>query len=193
MLKISQVKTIVSLIITGTLLTTLAFTLVDAENWEIGKDYAIHFSGKLAKGGFTDLKGIIVFDSANLPGSKFDVNVDVASINTGIGLKNKHARSDKWFDAEKYPVIHFVSSKITRSANGYDVEGDLEMHGIKQPISFPFNFSGTDSAGLFTGSFEVDRNLYHIGKAGKEPDLIKIELSVPVTAQKADQRLLERQ
>jgi len=37
----------------------------------------------------------------------------VASINTGNGMKNTHAKSEKWVDAEKYPTITFNSGSIS--------------------------------------------------------------------------------
>jgi polyisoprenoid-binding protein YceI len=102
-----------------------AFTFIQSQNWKIGEDYSIKFSGNNASGIFKGLKGTVDFDDANLASSKFDVTVDVATINTGNGMKNTHAKSDKWFDAEKYPTITFVSTSITKSATGYDEKGNL--------------------------------------------------------------------
>jgi len=67
------------------------------------------------------------------------VVIDVTSINTGNGLQNKHAKSDEWFDAAKYAQIHFVSRSMARTGNGYQVTGDLDMHGVKKrrPFSLP--------------------------------------------------------
>lgn len=57
------------------------------------------------------------------------MSIDVASINTGNGMKNSHAKGATWFDVEKYPTINFVSSAISKSATGYEAKGTLEMHG----------------------------------------------------------------
>jgi polyisoprenoid-binding protein YceI len=124
----------------ATALVLSSFTLVLFQNWTITPGYSIKFDGKYAHGSFDKLSGTINFDPLNLDNSKFDVVVDVASINTGIDLKNKHAKSDKWFDAEKYPVIHFVSSSVAKSDTGFVVRGELELHGSERASKFPLLF-----------------------------------------------------
>src|SRR5271154_1413746 len=82
-----------------------AFTFIAAQDWKINDDYSIKFTSNDPSGTFKGLKGTVAFDENNLASSKFDVTIDVATINTGNGMKNGHAKSPKWFDAEKYPVI----------------------------------------------------------------------------------------
>ena len=159
-----------------------AFTFLAAPGWQIAEGYSIAFSSDDAGGIFKDFKGNLSFDEQNPGTSKFDVVIDVASINTGNGLQNKHAKSDEWFDAAKYPQIHYASQKIVKTGNGYQVTGDLEMHGVKKPVTIPFTFQKTDKGAVFAGSFTVNRNDFKIGKPGGEvSDQLKVEISVPVT------------
>jgi polyisoprenoid-binding protein YceI len=158
-----------------------AFTFV-ATNWQIADGYTISFSSNDAGGVFKTFKGTILFDEQNPAASKFDVTVDAASINTGNGLQNKHAKSDEWFDVVKYPQIRYSSQKIVKAGNGYQVTGDLEVHGVKKPVTIPFTFSKTAKGAQFTGSFTVNRSDFHVGKPGGEvAEEIKIDISVPVT------------
>jgi polyisoprenoid-binding protein YceI len=158
-----------------------AFTFINATNWKIADGYAIKFSSKNPSGIFKTMKGDVHFDENNLADSKFDVSVDAASISTGNGMKNKHAKSDKWFDAKKYPTIHFTSNKISKTVNGFEVSGTLEMHGVKKEIMFPFTFTNN----IFMGSFNINRTDYNIGSTtGMSANAaidIKVEISVPVT------------
>ena len=159
-----------------------AFTFLTAESWQIANGYSITFSSADADGLFSDFKGSLLFDEQNPAAGKFDVTLNTASINTGNGLQNKHAKSDEWFDVAKYPQIHFVSRSIARTAAGYQATGDLEMHGVKKPITIPFSFKKTAQGGTFTGSFTVNRNDYNLGKPGGDVgEQIKIDISVPVT------------
>jgi polyisoprenoid-binding protein YceI len=158
-----------------------AFTVVSPV-WKIGDKYNISFSSNEVGGIFKTFKGTIAFDEQNLATSNFDVTVDVASINTGNGLQNKHAKSDEWFDATKYPVIHFVSKKIVKAGAAYQVTGDLEIHGVKKEFNIPFTFVRKGNAATFNGTFNVNRNDYHIGKPGGDvADVIKVTVAVPVT------------
>jgi polyisoprenoid-binding protein YceI len=160
-----------------------AFTFV-ATNWQIADGYNIEFSSNDASGVFKTFKGAIVFDEQNPAASKFDVSIDAASINTGNGLQNKHAKSDEWFDVAKYPQIRYTSQKFVKAGNGYQVTGDLEVHGVKRSTTIPFTFQKTAKGAVFAGSFTVNRNDFKLGKPGGDVgEQIKIDISVPVTKQ----------
>lgn len=158
-----------------------AFTFIQSQNWKIAENYAVKFDGGDPSGEFSGLKGSISFDDADLAGSKFGVSLDVATINTGNGMKNTHAKSDKWLDAVKYPTIKFTSSSIAKTASGYEAKGILDMHGVQKEISFPFTFDGN----TFAGGFDVNRLDFNINTA--EPThgsaKFKVSVSVPVTKQ----------
>jgi polyisoprenoid-binding protein YceI len=158
-----------------------AFTVISVQNWQIADPYSISFTSNDASGIFKDFKGNIVFDEQDPAAAKFNVTIDVASINTGNGLQNKHAKSEEWFDAAKYPVIKYDSRQVTRTGNGWIVEGDLEVHGVKKATTIPFGFQKTAKGAVFTGSFTVNRNDFRIGKPGGDVgELIKLDISVPV-------------
>lgn len=169
-------------ILVGTTLLLSAFTFNTSVDFKISDGYSIKFKGTDAEGIFKTLSGSLSFDESNLANSKFAVTLAVASINTGNGMKNKHAKSDKWFDAEKYPTISFTSSKFLKNAAGYQVLGSPEMHGTKKLISIPFTFASN----TFKGTFKVNRLDYGIGTmqgmSKKVSNEITIDLSVPVTA-----------
>jgi polyisoprenoid-binding protein YceI len=160
-----------------------AFTVIQSQNWKIGEDYNIKFSGNNASGIFKGLKGTISFDETNLAASKFDVSIEVSTINTGNGMKNTHAKSDKWFDSEKYPTISFTSSSITKTSTGYEAKGRLTMHGVTKDFIIPFSFTKNGNGGVFASGFEINRLDFNIQTP--EPDLgaatiFKVDLNIPV-------------
>jgi len=156
-----------------------AFAFIQSLDWKIAEPYAIKFEAGDPSGEFSGLKGTIKFDEKNLAASQFNVTVDVASINTGNGMKNTHAKSANWFDAEKYPTIAFTSSTISKTATGFEAKGTLEMHGVKKEIILPFTFSNN----TFSANIEVNRLDFNIddGKHPKMSPTIKVSLTVPVT------------
>jgi polyisoprenoid-binding protein YceI len=158
-----------------------AFTTYNNVSWKLAEGYSIAFESKNPAGIFKTMDGNIQFDPNNLAASSFDMKVDVASINTGNGVKNKHAISANWFDAAKYPHIKFKSSQITKTSKGYTITGLLDMHGIQKEITFPFTFQND----TFKGSFEVNRTNFKIGEttgsAANAATTLAVTLSVPVT------------
>lgn len=158
-----------------------AFTINNSVSWNISEGYSIKFTNKEASGVFSDLQGDIQFDETNLEASKFDMKIDVSSINTGNGMKNKHAKGSKWFDSKQFPTINFTSKSFAKAASGYTVTGTLAMHGTEKEITIPFTFENN----VFEGSFNVDRVEYGIGStkgmSKKVPLDIQLDISVPVS------------
>lgn len=156
-----------------------AFTFFQSLDWKISDNYSVKFDGGDPAGEFSGLKGTIKFDPDNLASSGFDCTVDVASINTGNGMKNTHAKSEKWLDATKYPVIRFTSKSIKKSDSGFEASGTLDFHGVQKEIVIPFTFLNN----VFEGTFEVNRLDFNVNTA--EPkhgaDVLKVSLKVPVT------------
>ena len=158
-----------------------AFTAINSTNWTVADGYSVKFTSKDPSGVFEEMKGTVVFDEKDLSTASFNVAIDVKSINCGNGMQNRHAVGEKWFDAEKYPEITFVSRSVTKTAAGYDASGKLSLHGITTDFTIPFTFSASGDGGVFTGSFDVSRVAFGIGEAGgKVPDVLKLEVSVPV-------------
>jgi polyisoprenoid-binding protein YceI len=156
-----------------------AFTFFKSLDWNINESYTVKFDGGDPSGEFRGLKGTIKFDPNDLASSKFDCTVDVESINTGNGMKNTHAKSDKWLDVAKYPVIRFTSKSIRKTDAGYEAQGTLDFHGVQRDVALPFTFVNN----VFAGTFEVNRLDYNVNTA--EPNhgasVLKVSINVPVT------------
>ena len=140
----------------------LFHAVLGSAQWTIQDGYSISFNGKGAEGTFSGLTGTIRFDPNDLEQSTFDVSLDPATIATGNNTKNKHARGDSWFDVEKYPTITFRSKRITTLSSGFQVVGELTMHGVSREISFPFSFSQEGNLGIFEGSLKLNREDFGI-------------------------------
>lgn len=154
-------------------------TVIKSQDWQIQDSYSIKFTSGDPSGEFKGLKGTINFDESNLAASKFDVSVEVATINTGNGMKNTHAKSEKWFDCDKYPLIKFTSAAITKSGVGYEAKGILDIHGVQKDFTMPFTFTNN----VFTSSFDINRLDFNVNTA--EPahgvSILHVDISVPVT------------
>lgn len=113
-------------------------------------------------GQFTDFDGTILADLDDLDASSVAFTINVASIDTKNEDRDNHLRSEDFFDAETYPEISFISSKITKSgANTYAVTGTLTMHGVSETVTLPVTFLG-EMAGPMGGTvagWEIETSL----------------------------------
>ncbi len=169
-------------IISLTFLLLLSHVLL--AQWVIKEGYQISFDGKGAEGTFKELQGAINFNPADLSTAKFQVQINAATIETGNDLKNQHARGDKWLNAKAYPTVWFKSTGVEKTDRGYQLVGNLELHGIKKEIVIPFTFTETTYGGLFKGAFSVEREAFGIMGpffSFMVGDEFKVDLEVPVS------------
>jgi len=170
------------------IIAALFITLSPTGNWKSDPATAkISFTVKgpfgTVDGNFTGLKTDIQFDEKNLAASSITASVDVSTINTGIGLRNRDLRNkEQWFNADKYPAITFHSKKIEKADNGYKATGDLTIKGITNPAVIPFTFTSNSDSGVFKGTFTVNRQDYKVGSStgSSVGNVITLTLEVPV-------------
>lgn len=169
-------------LVAGVLLMSSAYLSVTSQEWKISDNHSIKFISKDPSGIFKDFKGTIKYDEKDLAGSKFDVSIDVSSISTGNGMMNKKAQIEEWFDAEKFPQIKYVSSKIEKGENGIVVYGDLKIKGTSKPTKIKVAVKNAGDKAVFSGTFNVDRIAFKVGhKSETVPDVMKIEFEIPVS------------
>lgn len=163
------------------ILVSSAFMSISTVDWKIADDFSIKFTSKDPSGIFKEFKGSISFDEADLKTAKFDLTIPVASISMGNGMKNKKAMTAEWFDAEKHPNITYKSTSVVKTEKGYSIVGDLKIKGTSKQYKIPVDFKKTGETGKFTGTFNVNRMDFKVGKSSEAvPDIMKVEFSVPV-------------
>ncbi len=144
-------------------------------------EFVIKNFGFSTKGTFNGLSGSINFDQASISESGFMVNINAASINTGIKARDNHLGKEEYFNVKKYPVIQFTSVKIEagKEKNSYNVTGNLFIKGVNKQIQFLF--TALEDAGyiIFKGSFPLNRKDFGIGgKSISLSDNLTVNLTV---------------
>ena len=169
----------------GILTITLFIGLIlNAQETKSVDTYKIAFYSKDATGVFKEMSGKVTSDEVaktdSTLGLKFDLKINVASINTGNGVQNKHAKSSEWFHAEKYPTIDFVSSSVYRTEKGVFAKGKLTLHGKSNNVVIPIEIKSTESKTIYKAQFSVNRMDYALGPKNKVSRNIKIIAGVSV-------------
>ena len=61
--------------------------------------------------------------------------VDLASLNSGIDLRDQHMRSEGWLNVAKYPTATFETTSVKYSGgNNFNVTGKFSLHGVTNTI-----------------------------------------------------------
>lgn len=164
------------LITTGIFLLTGIANAQDTTNVDT---YKIAFFSKDASGVFKDMKGEIVTSGDDVP-TAFDLSIQTASINTGNGVQNKHAKSSEWFHSEKYPNITFTSEEIVTNDEGVFAKGELFLHGVSKKVTLPLTITTNETNHVYKTKFTVDRVDYQLGPKSKVSPSIKIIAAVTI-------------
>lgn len=99
-----------------------------------------HMMITTVKGRFADMKGAVDIPEQGQP--TINVTIAAPSIDTRNDMRDTHLRSADFFDVEKYPELRFVSTKATRTSDGYKLTGDLTIKGITKPITLDVTEEG---------------------------------------------------
>lgn len=103
-----------------------------------------HLGVSDVSGTFNDFVVTISSGKENFSDAVFELTAKVASIDTRVEARDNHLKSADFFDAEKYPTIHFKSTSIKKSGkNKFKLTGDLTMHGITKPVAMNLYYRGT--------------------------------------------------
>src|SRR5438128_1569987 len=170
-------------------------------NWEIDPthshvSFAIRvMSVSTTRGRFHALRGHLSIDEQNPANSWVNAEVDAASIDTHIKLRDAHLRTAAFFAVKQYPTITFQSTHVEHvRAQNYKVTGNLTMHGVTMPITFDVVYNGQNTpVAMRTGlraSATINRLAFGVGQgvavqfAASSMVTIDIELqAVPQSAE----------
>lgn len=126
-----------------------------------------HMMVSKVRGQFRTFEGQIV-TAANPADSTVTATIDLSSIDTGDEARDGHLRSADIFNVETHPKMTFQSTSVTPSGDGFDVEGDLTLHGITKSVKLNLepNGFGADAWGGtragFSASTEISRKDFGI-------------------------------
>ena len=101
---------------------------------------------------FTKYDAQLQFDPANPAASSVKVTIDPKSIDADGAPEGFMATlaGPQWLDAAKYPAITYRSTRVEKvGANGLRISGELELHGVKKPVTLNATYNGGYSSHPF--------------------------------------------
>lgn len=160
-------------------ISTSAFTIAsNSTAWSVKEDsYSVKFTSSKFEGAFKGLKSELLFDENNLANSKLSASIEANTVNTGNGMRNKHAQQG--LDATNFKTVKFVSNSITKTSNGYEAIGNLTIKDVTKQIKIPFTFTKNAEGGVFAGTFSLKPSEFNVTKSGT-PEILDFQLNIPV-------------
>ncbi|MDB5232160.1 MAG: YceI family protein [Chitinophagaceae bacterium] len=100
------------------------------------------------EGSFKKFDGNMSGKKADFSDAAVNFNIDVNSINTDNDMRDKHLKSDDFFNAAQYPNMSFKSTAFKKlSGNKYALYGNLTIRNVTKPVKFNVTYGGTGKDG----------------------------------------------
>lgn len=109
------------------------------------------------KGRFTDFNGDGQITGKGAIFGRLDVQV--ASLRTGIRRRDQHLQSADFFDVERYPEISVVVTAVQpTTGNAADLRATFSIKGVTAPVPLPVRINVFDDGSVrVSAKTEVDR------------------------------------
>ena len=136
--------------------------------------------GVPVEGGFKKFAAKIVFDPAKIEQANANVEIDMASIDTGSADANHEVATVGWFNSKNFPQESFVSSALKKIDETHlQALGKLTIKGKSKEISAPFAFKQQGDSMILEGFFPIKRGDFGIGSGiWADPDVVAEEVQI---------------
>ncbi len=114
--------------------------------WDLDTEHSqIQFSVKhlgisTVRGTFQQFSGSITEENGVV--SAVQVDIDTASVNTGMGQRDEHLRSGEFFSTAEHPTATFSLTTFEKHGDDVTARGDLTIRGVTQPITLKGEING---------------------------------------------------
>ncbi len=151
---------VAAVIIAGIIVSTSGMSadyIIDKAGQHASVNFKVsHLGFSFITGRFNDFDGKFSYDPTSPSDSKVSVTINTASLDTNHAERDKHFRSDKFFEVARYPTITFESTGYAAGSNGDKLDGNLTIRGITKSVVIDVNHvgSGKDPWGGYRSGFE---------------------------------------
>ena len=132
---------LVGLILCGAPAAWATTYALDPEHTSVGFKIRHLFSN--VKGTFNDVEGEFEYVPGQPDQWTVTATIQAASIDTNQENRDKHLRSEDFFDVETFPTLKFTSTKVVyANSDSTLLHGLLTIHGVEQPVVFDLEIHG---------------------------------------------------
>ena len=119
-------------------------------------------------GNFNNYEATITSEKEDFSDAIFDCEIDVTSLYTGIGERDRHLISEEFFNCEEYPKIKFNSTSVNTLNNEqrfeYNINGALQIKNESRNIKLAGAYDGVtiDKCGQEKYCFKLKGNVQRL-------------------------------
>ncbi len=135
---------VVGLLLSGSVLAQTTWTL-DKSHSKVGFSVT-HMVVAEAEGKFDDFDITVLSKSDDFNGAEVEFTAKVGSINTENENRDKHLKSEDFFNAEQFPDIKFKGT-LVKEGGKYKLKGKFTMKEVTKDVEFDVTYGGSIDTG----------------------------------------------
>ena len=140
-------------------------------------------AGAEFKGVFHKFTATVDLAPDALAAARIDVQIDLASLDTGDKDRDKTMRGADIFDIPHFATAHYVTRTITRTATGYTAVGALTLRGVTKDVPIDFQFVPGQGGAKLDGTAKLKRLEFGVGQGDWKStewvaDVVKVSFSL---------------
>lgn len=142
--------------------------------------FVASWEGSPVEGVFQRFGGVIVFDPADLDGSRFEVSVDLASADTRSEDRDAALAQPEWLDTARFPRAVYASSGFQDLGGGlFAADGTLTLKGVSRPVPVRFEWREAPGGAVLKGQARLNRSDFQVGTGEwSAADVVGLEVQV---------------
>lgn len=139
---------------------------------------SFNFVSAKTKGTIDDISASVKFNSSDLAKSVITGTANVEALTTGNSGRDKHLKSDAYFDVENFPLMRFTSTEINADGLNFSAKGTLTIKDVTKDVKFTVKLDGTTmvfETTIYTSDFGISV------KKGREKNKVTVKVTVPLS------------
>jgi polyisoprenoid-binding protein YceI len=130
---------------TGMINTGKAQTKWMLDNVHTGVKFTVtHLVISEVEGSFKTFTGSMTSSKPDFTDAQIEFSVDVNSISTDNEMRDKHLKSDDFFNSGKFPEMTFKSTSFKKlTPKAYALFGNLTIRDVTRKVRFQVTYGGT--------------------------------------------------
>jgi polyisoprenoid-binding protein YceI len=166
-------------------LTTMLPFAAPARDWQVdAAKSSLTFKGTYQGGPFEGKFGkfdaAIAMDDADVAKDRFDVKVQISSVDTQSSERNDTLRTPEFFDTVRFPQARFITESFGKGADGgLEAKGNLTIRDQTKPVTLKVKFVANGNSATLDVDTTLNRLEFGLGEGADWADIGK---DVPVHA-----------
>ncbi len=141
---------------------------LDASNTHVAFE-ATWFGAVPVRGRFEEMHGVLYLPDGDPARASVAVEIDAASVRTGIALRDRHLCGPTFLDAARHPVIVFRGASPLCWSSHFELPGSLTLRGETGTEQLDVVVNAEPGSfgrvpGDITASTVIDRRRYGVGR-----------------------------